>query len=657
MLTILLLIGSVPVSSEQLSLDLADPANRPLWIAHPSVGEASYDAFVRDTQNPVYTGVSPDLWPVNGFYFQPAQGPPVIYVGLYGAGYAKPWQMMAINRNKSGHWHQQGLTCPYNRTLYGIAHGCPDGSAVDDGHDGAHMVFDWSTSLGGSSDNGLGYQHCTTPIGPCVVDPVPVNRMINNSVIPPGYLTTYGGTLIKRESDWIVLTAMSTRGNAGGTWALAVLIAAKPEGIYSPPKLLLYPQSLKFHPHPCEFYPCFSSDGYAYCPCTGLQANRGFQALYRANLSTAEYEDSWELYQLGSFYHWDGSQHEAMGIWGQTFSGSVDSSGTLNVMYPSRNNDGVGTINVASRPFNSPFQRGFWVSAPNADSVAVLPITLSAFVLKAIVKPLTVGDGWTLRWNYRGELGPDSLQVAGAVPSVWTLANNTALCFDNRGAFSLVQLGLPGSNPTFIVRGETVAMSLSIIVEQSELGEILVWLNGSLAVNTTIATSALGGGIVIHATKGVALSIEELNISYASTSSPQRWIWLTASDGIAGAASAPFVKWNPLQASIFRHGQGFVSSSGNNTVTLVKYNFIGTAAKLWLPKGPDFGIVDASVDGTQLQRLNLRADIETQSSPVYEWTESPNRSDNHHQHALIVQWVSGAIPVDGMQYYPVTRVR
>ena len=46
--------------------------------------------------------------------------------------------------------------------------GCPDGSAVDDGKGGVHIVFDWSTGLGApgpNADNGLGYE-CALPCVP-----------------------------------------------------------------------------------------------------------------------------------------------------------------------------------------------------------------------------------------------------------------------------------------------------------------------------------------------------------------------------------------------------------------------------------------------------------------------------------------------------------
>ena len=38
--------------------------------------------------------------------------------------------------------------------------------------------------------------------------------------------------------------------------------------------------------------------------------NRGFQVLYRAQLETAHQAESWEVYQAGSLYHWEGAAGE-----------------------------------------------------------------------------------------------------------------------------------------------------------------------------------------------------------------------------------------------------------------------------------------------------------------------------------------------------------
>jgi hypothetical protein len=355
-------------------LDLASVEMASSWSAHLTVGEASFDDFTHDPNSPVYTGSGDDKWPVNGFLYGGTSAQrnlnQTLYIGLYGSGYKAPWSMLGMDSNDGGrHWtaSKGPLVCDGKTLLYNISHGCPDGSAVDDGKGGVHMVFDWNTNLGlGSRDNGLGYQHCATALGPCKISPVPVNRMVNNTLISPGYISTYGGTLLKRAADWLVLTAMSTRGNGGGIWALAAMTSngSSPDPAVSPyttPKLMLYPESDRWHPHPCEFFPCFADQTHAYCPCTSVQRSRGMQVLFRAPLESAHVSRSWEVFQVGSLYHWEG-QATAPGMWGQTFSGFVDVHGGLQIMYPSLTSDGLGTINLARAPSLSKLRsHGFWV--------------------------------------------------------------------------------------------------------------------------------------------------------------------------------------------------------------------------------------------------------------------------------------------------------
>lgn len=293
---------------------------------------------------------------------------------------------------------QQAMVCGGgNKTVFGRAHNCPDGSAVGDGRGGMHVVFDWSTGLGATGpdpDNGLGYMHCDTPLGPCTVFPVPVNSMKQNGNLPYQYRTTYGGTVLQRgPGDWLVLTAVSTKGNRGGVWALAALTATNVTGPYTVPKVLLHPESTRWHPHPCEFYPCFANGGYAYCPCTSLQANRGYQVLFRAPLNNATDPLAWEVHQAGSLYHWEGEQSRSAGIWGQTFNGFVATDGSFRIMYPSRDASGTGTINLATcASFANLTARGFWVSAPAADAIAVYPRTYTDLrVTTTVTNPRQVG--------------------------------------------------------------------------------------------------------------------------------------------------------------------------------------------------------------------------------------------------------------------------
>jgi len=186
---------------------------------------------------------------------------------------------------------------------------CSAEVSVPDGRGGVHVLFDWGTSViveggregaqppvrppaalppggAGAQDGGLGYMHCAGPAGPCNISETPVahwNAGKASEPIFPGYEVTYGGTLLKRKHDWLVLAAMSRKANTGGIWALVAMTSPGPDPdpatgpAYSAPRLLLYPESPRWHPGTCEFYPCFATQGFAYCACSSLQANRGYQ--------------------------------------------------------------------------------------------------------------------------------------------------------------------------------------------------------------------------------------------------------------------------------------------------------------------------------------------------------------------------------------------
>ena len=78
------------------------------------------------------------------------------------------------------------------------------------------------------------------------------------------------------------------------------------------------------------------------------------------------------------------------------------------------------------------------------DQLALFSKTFGAFSLSATVRLAAVGRGWCLRWNWNGAIGParvSSSSGAGASIGDGALANNTALCFDGKGAFNLVAVG------------------------------------------------------------------------------------------------------------------------------------------------------------------------------------------------------------------------
>lgn len=102
---------------------------------------------------------------------------------------------------------------------------------------------------------------------------------------------------------------------------------------------------------------------------------------------------------------------------------------------------------------------------------------------------------------------------------------------------------------------------------------------------------------------------------------------------------------------------------------VAKYNFVGVAARLWLPTGPAYGFIEVSVDGIPSANISLYAPTPTRSSVVWQWagpalsagntatrqqqhgdgrggggvsSETPSVTDtnnNTHAHAVTLRWL------------------
>ncbi len=97
--------------------------------------------------------------------------------------------------------------------------------------------------------------------------------------------------------------------------------------------------------------------------------------------------------------------HEAFGIWGQTFAGWVDPRGVFQVLFPSRNPQGNGTINLASRPWSRPLrERGFHLTGHQVPSLTLLRCSYREFTLEA---DLRLRGTARIMWGYQTPLGPN----------------------------------------------------------------------------------------------------------------------------------------------------------------------------------------------------------------------------------------------------------
>lgn len=82
---------------------------------------------------------------------------------------------------------------------------------------------------------------------------------------------------------------------------------------------------------------------------------------------------------------------------------------------------------------------------------------------------------------------------------------------------------------------------------------------------------------------------------------------------------------------------------------MLKYNFIGTAARLWLPRGPNFGTVSVILDGKLQTNLSLHAADWQPSAVVWSWSaqddvgfDPEDPQGLRHAHAVVLRWVGSS---------------
>jgi len=75
----------------------------------------------------------------------------------------------------------------------------------------------------------------------------------------------------------------------------------------------------------------------------------------------------------------------------------------------------------------------------------------------------------------------------------------------------------------------------------------------------------------------------------------------------------------------------------------VKWNFRGRGLRLWSPRGPAYGRVEAVLDGRPEGTIDLAAPAEEASRPVLVREGLPDGF-----HALVLRGVTGLLPIDSL---------
>jgi hypothetical protein len=613
-------------------LDYAAASLRDHWLHHYAIGDPSWDTFVREPGNPIYQGRPPYEWPVNGFLFRdPPSGCWYAYVGLYPKGYWPGGPCLVMRERRAGGWEECGLAIQGDAAMFdgdGVHPGAmPDVSVVyADGR--YHMVYDWANNA--NTRGGIAYAWAERPEGPFHRAPSPIHEDTFQQPILGCYVRTYAATLIQRAHDWLILHDMSTPGNAGGTWAMACMTAARPEGPYSSPTLLLYPQSGSYLPPYMEYYPAFTHEGHVYAPATSVALNRNYQCLFRALLEHAHEPGAWELAQHGSVWHAEGNPSEAQGIWGQTFSAQVSPEGLMRIYFTSKTRADVGTVHLAHRPWQQPYHDGFALSAPNAPALAILRANAHTFTCR--VRAFANGT-WALSWQCRGPLGPDT---AGWNPQAHPLMRTQQVTLQLAGAtWRLVSMDAHG-NACTLDHGTYRSGQETYVEVCQQPHQVTLSLNGLLVSQQCLP--ALEGRLELRAEAGTLLGVNSFCLTGDLQNGSET---LLATEALAGAGTGIHAHdWQPVQDEHFRFGTGFCSV---NPVARAKWNYYGGGFKLYAPLSSAYTKARITADGKPVATIDLHAESAEPSRVVYEMALPVGF------HAVAIEALGGCIPCDCLE--------
>ena len=550
--------------------DWARAEHRNSWTRDAVIGDPSWDNFARAPGNPIYVGREPFPWSVNGSLFHdPCGGNWYAYPALYPRNYWPAGPCALLRSADDGRsWQDLGLALQGDPLSFDQGGATPDVSLLH--ADGAyHMVYDWVTP--DCLDGGIAYAKASSPEGPFRKSSRPIHAESRQEALLGRYKRVYLSTLLRREADWLILSAMSTPGNAGNSWALVAFTAGDPADEWRGPEMLLCPEEGAYLPQPVEFNHAFVFRGEVFVAASSVSRNRTYQLLYRAPLAQAHRAESWEIHQEGSLWHWEPGDYETLGIWGQSFC-AVAEEGRVTALYPSRNGADRGTLSLATRPWDVPFKDGFVLSAPNAQAVT---FTRQSFEDVTLRLRAASSGAFQVLWGCASPLGPDRPYSSEGEPSPHTLRGFPSLRLHAEG-WEVWDTGEDGQR-SLLARGRLPeAASESWDLELTWTPEVACWKLGATLLwrGAACRQSGLFG---LLAEPGSCLRVHGFETSTGGKKMP---LVLLPYAGTMGAG-LDARDWQPLEA-----GRRVVASRAG---ARAKFNFLGGRFRL-LASAEDFEV-------------------------------------------------------------------
>lgn len=633
--------------------DFALQSQRQAWMRHPVLGDPSFDNFKRYEKNPVQRGTPPFNWPVNGFYFEdPASGNEYIFAGQYRTGYAMGTDKKNLDiskgcdvyysEDKGKTWKHKGPA--FNEEVVmldgqvGPVNIAPDVSVVYFegkyymGLDYVTTEFSWD--IKNIMNGGLAVAVSDRPEGPYQIysKPAITNRFFYNNPWLGKYNRCYAGTLIKLKNQWVFLFDLDS--GTYYSWGLAAISAPTPEGPWSEPVLVAGCEIGDYHPSLMEYFPVFLYKDTLYAPATSVAKNRNFQCIFRAAANEAMNPKKWELWQEGSVWHSTNAENEYEGIWGQTFSGFINKDDVLKVMYPSRDKENRGTINLASVDWNKLHRdTGFVFSGHGSPSFTAI----SKFYSEPNIESSFSYYGTiAFVWNYQAPVGPDRPKADAELHPLMFSSNTRFQLTENQ--WLLLHASADGRTDT-ISRGLLDKREVySLKIQQSNQKTIISIDNKVLWQG--LLKNHNYGNCGLFAMKSSGIDVQSFIVSGRNYPGFINWLY---TEGLSNSGS-DMKDWEMIEnSSLFTYGIGAVSKID---IALAKWSFTGSGFDLYCPKMPALGMAEIIVNGEIVGEINLHSETPEKSAVVYSM-----RTLTQKKNAIIIKGKNGNIALDCLRVY------
>lgn len=628
----------------------ADVNHKDLWMRHPTLGDPSFDTFEKHGST-VHISTPPYEWGVNGSLFRdPKTGYWYCYAGIYLQGYATTPGMrshfiMYESKDEGKNWINHGSGFEPGFTFENSAVSADSHPDVvveyDDTTDTYWMAYDFSTDNFTwehahsqippevDMDSGAALAWAKHPLGPFTRLPQPCYSNKKYYGLLGKYDRGYATTLLKRANDWILLILFDSHQHF--SWAYACMTAPQPEGPWSAPHLVISPENGRYYPGPIEFHPAFTYEGRVYAPATSVSRNRNYQAVFSADLEQAHLPQAWGAEWEGNWWHSRPSEEEYAGIWGQANHGFVHDN-TLYVMAPSKNSEDRGVIQIASRPWDTPFSDGFTLSGHGGPSIAPLYQGYLDFLLNSTVDFTGTME---ILFDYDGLLGPD-IQSSDAACDALCFTDCYSLQLQQSGAYSLLRYDSQGQEVSLlsgIVTAPITAVTLEVCRDSAAVS-----LNGE----------AVGKAVIsIHKARPLALATSTysvLNVSdFSITGEPLPYhLHLSAREAVLQGGENRGV-WKEIKDNRYKEHIGYETNQPDRRA---KWNFIGRGFTLYAPTDPSYGIAELWLDGYFLQTLSFSSTTPQPSVPLVTFD---GLSDG--KHSLEIRSRTGTTVLDVLEFW------